>query len=323
MSKDALVDPLARIGVTPALERAVWKACTSVPGLIPEAIDVNGGEGGSPVSIAFTLRGWSPSLHACTIQFAGTSGPAATGLEHAVLDLLAPFVEDQRRRADDAFAHGIGMPADVSPASPASAHLHADATHLAMAIHAAVTTRMQGPDWSGDGDWDGDPMDDPTIVDGIIKDAASTVSLSHNGNARAYDGGPVIASSGCMAVQRTDADGRTVRCVGMGSQSLPAGSDRALVGITASGATRCTLPRDGIPDTIVAVLPGRLFAEAFEFPGFLRDHLGPRRMGDAEERNDSVFITLEPLDAAFADIAGRTPRAALAHLRALIAAGSG
>jgi hypothetical protein len=288
-----------------------------VPGLIPEGIDVTPETPTEPQRIAFTLRGWSPTLHACTIQFAGVRGPAATSLEHAALDLLAPMVAKQRKRAADALDHGIGLPAATSRSTRIERHLHADATHLAMAIQEGVTKAMQGPEWS-DGDYDGDPMDNPEIVNDVLRRANDTVSLSHNGDARPYDGGPVIASSGCVGMQRLDEAGRTIRCVGMASQSLPAGGDRILVGNTASGSTRASIPRNGMPDTVLGVLAGHRFNEVFEMPPFLQRYLGPRIMQESDDRNGSVFVTMRPLDVSFADLADRTPRDALTHLLALV-----
>lgn len=317
MTNGLLIDPLLRLAVTPQLERAVWKMCTSVPGLIPEGIDVTPGSEAQPESIAYTLRGWSPTLHACTIQFAGVRGPAATSLEHAALDLLASMVAEQKLRADEALDHGIGMPVGTSRSTRIDRHLHGDASHLAMAIQEGVTKALQGDQWS-DGDYDGDPMDNPQIVDDVLRRANDTVSLSHSGDARPYDGGSVIASSGCVGMQRTDKSGRTIRCVGMASCSMPVGDGRLLIGNSASGATRITIPRNGMPETVLGALSGHRFDEVFELPVFLKKYLAPRILGDSEDRNNTVHITLRPLDASFADLADSTPSAALARLLTLI-----
>lgn len=316
------IDPLAQAAVTPALQRAVWAMCTAVPGLMPRAIDLAPALPDADAMVGVTMEGWSPTLNACKIQFAGRPDPNAQDLDHAVLGMLAPFVAEQARRAADAMASGIGMPVETStPARPAVAHLHADATHLAMAIRAAVAKAMQGPAWSDDGCHDGDPMDDPSIVDEILRKAIATISLSHNGNARPYDGGPVISSSGCVAMQHVMGDGRTICCLGMGSESMPAGQNIILVGNDGSGNTRASIARSGLPDSALVILAGRAFDEVFEMPPFLAQTLGPRRMGTVTDRGDTIFITMEPLYASLADVSGRTPREAIDLLQAVIRTG--
>lgn len=319
MTIETLIDPLARIAVTPAIQRSVWAMCTQVPGLVPDAIDIAPATDEAEEMIGVTLTGWSPTLNTCKIQFAGRRDPSAPTLGHAILDMLRPFIAAQAMRASDALDHGIGMPVETTTiARPAHSHLAADATHLAMAIRNEVTRVMQNTSWSDGREGGDDPMDDTTIVDEVVRTAISTVSLSHGGNSGPYDGGTVIASSGCVAMERTGPGGSTMRCVGMASQSMPTADDRILIGNAASGSTRATMPRAGLPDSAVALLTGRRFDDVFEMPPVLAQYLGPRTMGEVTERGEDLFITLTPLDAAFTDVVGKTPAQALLHLTRMI-----
>ena len=302
--------------LTPDLERRLWTACSSVPGVHLNEIDIK--EEGDGLQLVFELAGWSPVLHETVIRMSASCDAETEALTAAARGLLAPVLDEQRRRADDALLHGIGLPARTFPLECIGAHLHADATHLAFAIHESVRKALQDPNWSTAHPFEGDPMDDPEIVTRILKDAAKTVSLSHNGDARPYDGGDVIYSSGCVARQRTDIDGSAIRSLGMSSTTLGITGGRLSIGSRADGSTEVRVPQRGLPDTAASALAGRRFSAAYDLPAPLHAHLGMRTIANAHVRNDDVILTLEPLDAPFARLTERTPRDALAFLADLV-----
>lgn len=312
MTAPAIDEGVRRAAVTPRLQRALWDLCTSVPGLVPVGVEIDGAAVEGMHETCVSLTGWSPTLHACEISLTKVLDPAAADFHDRIVALVAPLVNSQRARADRALELGIGMPADSGVAEPVSHHLHADASHLAMSL--AAHLKMASDDWNRDED----PLDDTGITGDMLQSIARSLSLAHRD--ATYDGGSAIHSSGCGAYARMSPEGTPICCVGVGATSVPLTSGRVSISTLKNGSTRVSIERAGIPDTLVAAMSGRRMQEVVGMPDSLSAILGTRTIVEAQEQNGSLYMSLAPLDAAFADIAGLAPGEAQRTLAAIIAA---
>jgi len=307
-----LIDPMTLVDVTPALQHAVWRRCTAVPGLAPLSIEVAPPTDAGQRTIAIDLKGWSPTLHECTMRIVGKVDPTSPTYVDDAIAIVEKLVVDQQARADRAMTLGIGMPADTNAAWAVRSHLHADASHLALMLRLMTDMARQ------DGGSDGDPDDDALNVEWTLREAGNTIRIAHAAEKTygtgAYAGGNAISNDGMTAFSRESADGTTMACVGLTPRGVRTGDDRLTLQTMENGSNALLTIGRKMPNTMVTAMNGRRLDEIFDMTPWERSVLGSRTVSEAQEAEDMLVLTLDPLDVAMREIEGMTPRNAMTHL---------
>lgn len=266
--------------------RAIWRALTDVPGLHLKSSELVPVDGDGPDNLALTVRGWSPTLHACDMLW---NVPVDVGSPR-LLDMLTngmhDLLETQRRRAASAYAYGIPLPADVRW-KEGWRQLHADSSHLACHIHSK--TEAQDALWQ-----EIDDFDSPDLTNDLLKETLGNLQLAHD-DEQPHDGGRVIRNSGCMGME---VDGLHVIKL---SSTKMLGCERREFSIRHGfrGETILSIRDTKLPASVIGALAGRHVGEVV----FLHRLVNGRRIAAASGDDFSIELELEPEYVAYRDLA--------------------
>ena len=103
-------------------------------------------------------------------------------------------------------------------------------------------------------------------------------------------------------------------CVGLTPRGVRTGEDRLTLQTMENGSTALVTVGRKMPNTMITAMNGRRLDEIFDMTPWEGSVLGTRTVREAEEVDDTLVLTLDPLDVAIREIEGMTPRNAMTHL---------
>lgn len=304
----------------PIIHQAAWSAVGAIPGCRFDTISTMAGVSASGLPTRrcrVEFEGWSPSLHRTRVDWStgavnwntGTDAvdpvQSASALLTSMADMLA--IQMSRSRAGLALRSAVPLRADGGAPSSAT-HMITDASMLAMMIERHM---HQGR----------------TPADVVRRQLETPLARLHTESR--HDGSDAFVS-GALAVRETD-EGRLLEPNYDVTNGVTSGADGAFTPYSTMAAP-APASREGmspsvtmegrmvvitgasLPDIATTASTGREIGEVVD----IHPMLAMRRIAWGASGDGCFAFTLEPCDAAIADVVGKGADEALDHLHRML-----